>query len=220
MTMQQIDTLATLYAQSLLELAEDAGGREKILELADELEQVSELLAGERDLRTLFSTPVIDEEARAGLIRRIFENRVTDLLLRFMLVLNANDRLGHFDGIQAAYDQMVQDAFGRIEVDVITAIKLDEGTLARISERIQAALGKEPVLHPSIDESIIGGLQLRIGDRLMDGSVATRLRRLGDQLRQNGGHAIRTNMERFMEDAQVASGTQDDIRQSDVEDSA
>jgi F-type H+-transporting ATPase subunit delta len=144
---------------------------------------------------------VIDEQARSGLIRRIFENRVTDLLLRFMLVLNANERLGHFDSIQAAYDQMVQDAFGRIEVDVITAIKLDEATLARISERIQAALGKEPVLHPSIDESIIGGLQLRIGDRLMDGSVATRLRRLGDQLRKNGGHAIRTETERFMEDS-------------------
>ena len=164
MTMQQIDTLATLYAQSLLELAEDAGGQEKMLELADELEQVSELLAGERDLRTLFSTPVIDEETRAGLIRRVFENRVTDLLLRFMLVLNANDRLGHFDSIQAAYDQMVQDAFGRIEVDVIAAITLDDATLARISERIKTALGKEPVLHPSVDESIIGGLQLRIGD--------------------------------------------------------
>lgn len=201
MTMQQIDTLATLYAQSLLELAEDAGGQEKMLELADELEQVSELLAGERDLRTLFSTPVIDEETRAGLIRRVFENRVTDLLLRFMLVLNANDRLGHFDSIQAAYDQMVQDAFGRIEVDVIAAITLDDATLARISERIKTALGKEPVLHPSVDESIIGGLQLRIGDRLLDGSVATRLRRLGDQLRVNGGHAIRTETNRFMEDS-------------------
>ena len=199
MTMQQIDTLATIYAQSLLELAEEAGGREKILELAEELEQVSELLAGEADLRTLFGTPVIDEETRGGLIRRIFENRVTDLLLRFMLVLNANDRLGHFDCIQASYDQMVQDTFGRVEVDVVTAIELDEATLARIGERLQKALGKEPILHASIDESIIGGLQLRVGDRLMDGSVATRLRRLGEQLRKQGGHAIRTDMERFME---------------------
>ena len=200
MTMKQTDTLANVYARSLFELAEADGGRDKILELADELEQVAELLAGSKELHALFRSPVIDGDRRANTLRSIFENRITDLLLRFMLVLNSNGRLDHFDSIQMSYDLMVQEAFGRIEVDVVTAIPLDQESLAHVKESIQQAFGKDPVLHPSVDASILGGIQIRVGDQLMDGSVATRLRRLGHQLREQGSHSIRTDSARFMED--------------------
>ncbi|MDG2291506.1 MAG: ATP synthase F1 subunit delta [Phycisphaerales bacterium] len=201
MTMKQTDTLANIYARSLFELAEASGGRDKILELADELEQVAELLAGSGDLQALFCSPIIDGDRRANALRSIFENRVTDLMLRFMLVLNSNGRLNHFDPIQMAYDLMVQDAFDRVEVDVVTAMPLDESALARVKDSIQQALGKDPVLHPSVDASILGGIQIRVGDQLMDGSVATRLRRLGHRLREQGSHNIRTDSSRFMEDS-------------------
>ena len=136
MTMKQTDTLANVYARSLFELAEADGGRDKILELADELEQVAQLLAGSKELHALFRSPVIDGDRRANTLRSIFENRITDLLLRFMLVLNSNGRLDHFDSIQMSYDLMVQEAFGRIEVDVVTAIPLDQESLAHVKESI------------------------------------------------------------------------------------
>lgn len=199
MTMQT-DTLATIYARSLYELAEESGGRDMVLELADELEQVIELLASEHSLDALFSSPVIDTDRRSTTIRTIFELRVTDLLLRFMLILNANGRLGHLGLIQVAYDQLVQDAFGRIEVDVITASPIDEATLARIGERIKAAMGKDPVLHPSTSPAIIGGIQLRIGDELLDGSVATKLRKMGTNLREKGSRTIRSSIGTYLGD--------------------
>ena len=117
-----------------------------------------------------------------------------------MIILNRNGRLAHLESIQAAFDQQVQEAFGRIEVDVITASEIDEAAKNRIGERIQQALGKEPVMHSYTDPSIIGGIRLRIGDELIDGSVATRLRRMGAALQEQGGNDIRSQMNRFLED--------------------
>lgn len=196
----QTDTLSKIYAKSLYELAEETGNDQKVLEVADELEQVCELVRGDRQFRELLASPVIDVARRAEALRRIFTDQVTDLVLRFILILNRNGRLGHLDSIQAAFDQMVQDAHGRIEVDVITASQIDEAQKARISDRIKEAIGKEPILHAYTEPGIIGGVRLRIGDEMIDGSVATRLRRMEQSLKTGGGNTIRTSMDRFLED--------------------
>lgn len=196
----QTDTLSRIYATSLYELAEDAGGRDKIMEIADELEQVCNLLQEDRQFREMLFSPVIDASRRAGALERIFGNRVTDLVLRFLIILNRKGRLGHLESIQAAFDQMVQAAFDRIEVDVITALEIDDEARNRIGERIKQALGKEPVMHSYTDPSIIGGVRLRIGDEMIDGSVATRLRRMGAALQQQGSQDIRSEIGRFLED--------------------
>ena len=120
-----------------------------------------------------------------------------------MLVLNSNGRLDHFDAIQVAYGlHAAGGLWDRVDVDVVTAMPLGRASaLARIKESIHLAFGKDPVLHPSVDESIIGGIQIRVGDQLMDGSIATRLRRLGHRLREQGSHNIRSDSSRFMEDS-------------------
>ena len=71
-----------------------------------------------------------------------------------------------------------------------------------IRKRIGAALGKEAVLYPYVDPSMIGGLKLRIGDRLIDGSVAGKLRRMRHAMRGGGeaGRRIRESIERFIEE--------------------
>ncbi len=196
----QTDTLSRIYASSLYELADEAGGRDKIMEIADELEQICDLVQSDRQFREMITSPVIDASRRAEALGRIFGNRVTDLVVRFLIILNRNGRLGHLESIQAAYDQQVQEAFGRIEVDVITASEIDAEARNRIGERIKQALGKEPVMHAYTDPSIIGGVRLRIGDEMIDGSVATRLRRMGTALQQNGSQDIRTQINRFLED--------------------
>ena len=66
--------------------------------------------------------------------------------------------------------------------------------------KVFAKLGKEPVIHPYIDEAMIGGLKLRIGDQLIDGSVQTKLRRISDQIQTSGSKAIRERVESYMEE--------------------
>lgn len=197
----QTDALANLYARSLFELAQEAGGKDKILEVASEFEQLNEVLRTDKKIAAFFASPIIDKNQRSESLRRIFSDRITDLFLRFILVLNDKGRLQKLNGIATAFDQLVQEAFGKIEVDVYTAAPLDRQQLDSIRQRIQKAMNKEPVLHPYTEPAMIGGVKLRIGDRLIDGSVASRLRRMKQGLHAHGGSRLRQKMNRIIEES-------------------
>ena len=196
----QTDALATVYAKSLFELASDAGGNDKVVEIADELEQICELLRQDKEVRLFFTSPIIDVPKRSETISAIFSNRVTDLTVRFLLVLNNKGRLNHLESISVAFDLLVQEAFGRVEVDVFTPTAIDADSINIIKGKVQSMLGKEPVLHPYVDKKMLGGLKLRIGDQLIDGSVQTKLRRLSESIKNSGGTAIREQFETYLED--------------------
>ena len=198
------DALSIVYARSLYELAEQAGGLDKIFEIAGELEQICELARGDGAFAEFLASPIIEKGRRTEALGQIFRDQVTDLTLRFLLVVNEKGRLGHLESINAAYDQLVQSAHDRIEVDVFTAEAIDDAKRQAITDRIRKALGKEPVLHPYTDPTMIGGLKLRIGDRLIDGSVATRLRRLRQNLQTHGGTVVRDRIDRIIEDGDAA----------------
>jgi F-type H+-transporting ATPase subunit delta len=195
----QTDALANVYAKSLFELAQQAGGQDKITEVLGELEQICELLREDRAFREFFASPIIDKSDRSESIKRILSNRITDLALRFLLVLNEKNRLNHLEAIAASYDRMVQEAYGRVEVDVYTAAPVGHQQLESIRERIKKALGREPVLHSYTEPAMLGGLKLRIGDQLIDGSVANKLRRMKRELQSSSGK-LREKLSRFIED--------------------
>ncbi len=194
------DALATVYATSLFELAEAAGGRAKIEEVGDELEQLLELSRSNRSFGEFLSSPIIDRGGRQEALRSMFNGRVSDLTLRFLLVLNRKGRLAAIDSIAAAYDHLMQEAFGRVEVDIFTAGPLGEEARSEIQRMVQSALGKEPVIHAYTDPKMIGGIKLRVGDRLIDGSVASKLRRLKDDLLNQGGATVRSRFDQLVED--------------------
>jgi F-type H+-transporting ATPase subunit delta len=189
-----------VYAKSLFELAEAAGGRAKIEEVADELEQIIEIMRGDAEFAALLASPIVDHEKRAASIRRIFDGRITDLLLRFLMVLNRKNRLGHLEPIAEAYDHLVQESFGRVEVDVFTAGPLGPEAMETIRRRVKETLGREPVLHPYTDPDMIAGIKLRIGDRLIDGSVETQLRRMRSNLLTHGSVELRERIDRLIDE--------------------
>ena len=195
------DTLARTYALSLFELCEQSGGRDAIMEAADELEQVCELARSDAMFNEFLNSPLIEMERRAGSIKAIFEGQLTDLVLRFLLVRNANERLGHLEAIETAYSEAVHEHWGRVEVDVTTAKPMDDQTRESVTRQLQGAIGQEPVLHAHVNPDIIGGVMFRIGDQLVDGSVATQLRRLNNDLQRTGGHEIRLHPDRFLGDS-------------------
>jgi F-type H+-transporting ATPase subunit delta len=194
------DALAQVYARSLYELADEAGGRDKIVEVSEEIEQIGELARGDRSFGEFLASPIINKGERSRSLRQIFDGNVTDLTLRFLLVLNEKGRLGHLEAIDDAYDQLVHEAFGRVEVDLYTAAPLDAQELESIKERIRKALGKEPVVYAYTEPSMIGGLKLRIGDQLIDGSVSNRLRRLKQSMKASGFSALRNRLASLIEE--------------------
>jgi F-type H+-transporting ATPase subunit delta len=183
----QIDQVASVYARSLFELARELGGDAGVATMGTELREVCGIVRADKRALELFRSPIVDPAKRAASLRRTFGGRVTDTLLNFMLVLNRKGRLAELLAIEDAYDALEQEAFGRVEVDVFTASgSVDEATKSTLAADLRKSLGKDPVMHFYADPAMIGGLKIRIGDQLIDGSVAAQLRRMRSALLDRG----------------------------------
>jgi F-type H+-transporting ATPase subunit delta len=183
----QIDQVASVYARSLFELARELGGDAGVASMGAELREVCGIVRADKRALELFRSPIVDPAKRAASLKRTFGGRVTETLLNFMLVLNRKGRLAELLAIEGAYDALEQEAFGRVEVDVFTqGGTVDEATKATLAADLKKSLGKEPVLHFYADPAMIGGLKIRIGDQLIDGSVAAQLRRMRSALLDRG----------------------------------
>ncbi|MFM9994186.1 MAG: ATP synthase F1 subunit delta [Phycisphaerales bacterium] len=194
------DALADVYAKSLYRLADEAGGHEAVGGALDELEAVMELARGDARFGEFLASRVLSVKDRARSLKAIFDGRIDPRTLRFLQVLNLKGRLSHLPAIVAALDRLVQEKFGRVEVDVTTAAPMSADDLRSITARLQTALGREPVVHPYTDVSMIGGVRIQIGDRLIDASVATGLRRMRDTIADAGAARLRDRAERIIDD--------------------
>ncbi len=196
----QPDALAAIYARSLFELAEAQGGRELIEGSLAELEDIIEMARADRNFSEFLASRVLPVSDRAASLERIFKGRLSNLTLRFLQIVNEKGRLPHLTAIVAAYDRLVQEKFGRVEVDLYTPAPVSPEEIRAIRDRLREALGKEPIIHPYVDHAMIGGLKMQIGDRLIDGSIATRLRQFRDRLAREGSAEIRANADRMIDD--------------------
>jgi len=189
---QRINTVSQIYAAALVEMADEAGELDAV---ADEAAQLGELLAADADLANLLSNRILSTDERAGAIERLFQGKVSDLLYRFLQVVNRKGRMAELPGILHAFGKLFAERRGVLQIDAYVAEKLDEEKLARIASSIGEALGKQVVPHQHVDPSLIGGLKLRIGDRLLDGSVAAQLKLLQQRMTAAGREKARAALQ-------------------------
>lgn len=181
-----------VYARSLFELAESEGGRNRLESLSAELDELVELTRAEPQLSEFFSSRILATEDRRDSINAMFNGTLSDLLLRFLQILNRKERLSRLLSIVAAYEEMVQEKFGRIEVSVYTREAISADQIAQIKARLEVATGREPVIYPYTVPGMIGGVKMQIGDRLFDDSIQTSLRNMSELIKEDGAAAIRT----------------------------
>lgn len=198
LTETQPDALAQTYATSLFDLAMAQGGQARAEAVLGQLEDILELARSDARFGEFLASRVVAADRRAASLERIFKGRVDELVLRFLLVLNERDRLGSLPAVVSAYDSVCQKRFGRVEVDVFTAEPLSADDSAALRQRLSRTLGREVVLHSYVDGRMIGGIKIRVGDQLVDGSLATALRRLRDHLQHEGAARLRARFDRIM----------------------
>ena len=174
--------IAAQYAQALLDLANE---RQQQVAVAEEMRGIKEVVDSSPVLAAFIRDPGISEAERDGMLQRIFANRVSPLVFNTMRVLNGKGRLGLLAQVAEQYQDLLDEQMGKIEVDVTVAQRLDPGTLEEVRQRISAALKKDAIVHQYVDESIIGGLVLRVEDKLIDGSVRAQLERMKRKLMQS-----------------------------------
>ena len=170
--------LAERYAHALFELAQDAG-------LVD---VVSADLAGMRrametspDLRRLLHSPVFSAEDQAKALKAILEQMGANALTtKFILLVAQKRRLRAAAQIIHAYEHLIAASRGETEAEVTAARKLSEAEIAELKSMLKSRLGKEPRLHSKVDPTLLGGLVVKVGSRMIDSSLRTKL----DGLRQ------------------------------------
>jgi len=172
-------SVATAYAKPLLELAREQNQAEAI---GEELRGLKQVIDSNPTFAEFLANPAVSEAERGEVLQRTFDGRVSPLLFNFLRVLNARGRLGVLPQVSDAYDDLLDELFGKIEVDVTVAQRLTAEELEEVRRRVSEALGKEAVVHQYVDDSIIGGLLLRVQDRLIDASVRSQLRALKNQM--------------------------------------
>jgi F-type H+-transporting ATPase subunit delta len=167
------------FATSLLELAEQDNISDSV---GEELNQIGEILEANPHFVLYLADPAISQAAREGVLRAIFGGKVSPLLWNFLGVLNLKNRLPLLEQIIAAYDDLMDEKHGKIEVDVTTAHKLSPDELQMVQQRVSAALKKDAVIHQYVDDSLIGGMLLRVGDQMIDASVKSQLQAIKQKI--------------------------------------
>lgn len=175
----QKSAFAGAYAASLLELATESKQAEQI---GQELAALKQIVTENRTFQLFLSDPGISSNERGEAIKRIFGGKVSPLLSNFLGVLNEKNRIGSLTEIADTYDQLLSEQLGKIEVDVTVAAKLSPEQLEQVRKKVSTALKKDAIIHQYVDESIIGGLVLRVEDKLIDASVKSQLREMKQQL--------------------------------------
>lgn len=191
MAAEQTDAVSRVYAQALLGLAKQNNDLDGI---AEEVAGLGQLLDDNADLSKLVASPVIADAKRRDMIQRLFEGKTSDTLYKFIQVLSRKGRLSSLPGVCRAFAGLVATERGQIDVEAIVARELDADTAARVARELGESMNKTVNLQQTVDESLIGGMRLRIGDRLIDASVATRLKNAANRLAAAGREKARTTL--------------------------
>ena len=185
---QQTDSIDRVYAKALFEMTEQDG---QTADIREELAELKGLIQSQPQLARLIDSQVIRTESLAQAIETIFKGRVSDLLYRFLQVLNRKGRFAALPGVIEAFDKLVDQKHGRVKVDAYVAIGLDDQQAQQVAQGVGKAIGREVTLIQHVDPTLIGGLKLRVGDKLIDGSAATQLRMLRQRIIDQGREKAR-----------------------------
>ena len=186
---EQTLAVAAVYADSLLELAEDQGVAETILE---ELAGLVEMLDANAGIEGFFISPLVDMEGRREALDRALGGRASDLLLNTLQVMNRKGRLGLVRALAEAYRRALEELRGEVEVQVTTAVPLGEEIRQRLAESTSGLTGRKARLIEQVDPALLGGMVITIGDRKIDTSVATELQKMHAKLLERASREIQS----------------------------
>ncbi|MEI7878006.1 MAG: ATP synthase F1 subunit delta [Planctomycetota bacterium] len=196
---KNIDEIAIVYAQSLLEVCDKMGGNAVAEACSSELRDLAEIIRADKKFAEFLKTPIVGSDQRKATLEKIVKGRVSDLVFRFIMVLANHGRASRIADVSDAFDSLMQERLGRIEVDMYTVDgKASDEVIATVKARVKEAFAKDAVLHQYSDASMIGGVKLRIGDQLIDGSVATQLRNMREVVSNRGTVKIRSRVGDFL----------------------
>lgn len=167
--------LASRYAQALYELAAE---KKALDEVEKQLAVVEEALAASPDLATLLYHPQVPVAAKKETVTKVFGSELTDYVRNFLLLLIDKRRETALLPIIREYRVLANQARNILEAEVTTAMPLDAAEQQGLVAKLSAVTGKNVVVKTNVDRCLLGGVVVKIGDKLIDGSVVRQLKAL------------------------------------------
>jgi len=167
------------YASALLAAASKAGEVDRV---ESDLGLVSYVLESSPALLDTLVSPVLPPEKKRQILAAIFEGKVSGITLAYLGLLVDKRREEAIRQTEAEYVLLANEARGVVEAEVTSATPLDEDQEARLVTKLGATTGKKIQLSSKVDSSVIGGLMVRMGDTVIDGSIRGQLAALRETL--------------------------------------
>ena len=173
------ETIARNYAATLFDLAQKHDGLDAF---SQGMDVVVGLLDQNPSFKRFLETPRIADRDKKELLKKVFGPLLPRPLLNFLQITVDKRRQRLLTAIGEEFHGLLDRHFGRTHVTVTLARALDEGAMADLSEKLSALLGSEAIPHVRVKPNILGGVHLRAGDTVYDGTLSRRIKQLRKRL--------------------------------------
>lgn len=186
--------VATMYAQSYLTAAKDAG----IASPESELNSlVDDVLAKYPDFEQLLLSDSIGRDDKLAIVDRVIAPQGSPFFTNFLRVLISHGRIDMLSSIRTVLERLREEAAGKKRIRVRSAKPLSEASRSKIAAHLKNTFGFEPVLQETVDASLLGGVVLQVGDTVYDSSLRSRLKQLKGRLVEKAFNEIQSGRDRF-----------------------
>jgi F-type H+-transporting ATPase subunit delta len=165
--------VAGRYARALFDLAQDQGATAQV---EADLISLKQAITESRDLRILLESPAFSSEDKAkGLAAIANTAEFQPTTRKFLGLLAANGRASALGAVIDGFAKLAADARGEVQAQVTTAVPLTPAQSQGVAQALRQALGKDPKIETHVDPAILGGIKVRVGSRLFDASLRSKL---------------------------------------------
>lgn len=197
----QVQQIATVYARGFLQAATKELGQqpEAVQSVVEELEAlVTSVFANQSRLVDRLSGSRMSLNEKVSLLQKVFGSRVSEIVVRFLGVVCQHGRFESIEAIVVRVRELFNAAAGVVSVTITTAVELPMDVEARVTQNLEGALGKKIELTKSVQSDLLGGMQVRVGDTVFDGSVQGQLERVRRTAFERAAERIRAEFDRFV----------------------
>jgi len=167
------------YAVALLEVAVEGNFLETV---SEDLRKIQEVLAGSHELVTALRSPLINVDLKSKILEEIFKNEIGDKTMTFIKLLAHKKRADLLAGVISEFNALIDERNGVINADVKSAVMLNDEQAKELVNSLSTRTGKKIRARMLLDEKLIGGVTVKIGDTIIDGSISHQLEMLRHSL--------------------------------------
>jgi F-type H+-transporting ATPase subunit delta len=175
-----MEEIARVYSEALFEVAQD---KDSLDEIHEQLGEISDVLAENRDLQVFFFSPYFSSAEKRDGIKRAIEGANPELV-NFLELLAEKHRMPALFRIRKRFDELWAKENKRLGVIVTSAVELDSQIVESIGAEIEKQTGQTIELESNVDPEILGGLRLQVGNMVLDASIRSRLEKLRREVAQ------------------------------------